>query len=96
MVTLKEYYGQNITLHHFRVFFISEAIMAGMDLKTIAEWVGHKTTNMIEEIYARVSTIHRAAEALKLRFLPRTIKRERSVPQHLDKPLPPAPHQTTS
>jgi len=95
MVALKEYYGQNITLHHFRIFFISEAIMAGVDLKTIAEWVGHVSTVMIEEIYGRVSNIHRAAEALKLRFLPHTITRERSVPQHLDKSLPPAPHPTT-
>jgi integrase len=95
MVTLREYYGQNITLHHFRIYFISEAIMAGVDLKTIAEWAGHKDTTMIEEIYGRVSNIHRAAEALKLRFLPHTLARERSVPQHMDKPLPPAPPQTT-
>jgi len=87
MVTLREYYGQNISLHHFRVFFIAQAVMAGVDLFTIAQWVGHVSTKMILEIYGRVSTVHRAAQALKLHFLPHTIGRAHSVPQHMEKSL---------
>lgn len=95
-VKLAEYYEQSISIHHLRVFFVSQAIMAGVDLFTIAEWVGHASTEMIEEIYGQVPSVHRAAEALKLKFLPHTIRLERSVPQHLEKPMNGGVHPATS
>jgi integrase len=81
MVSVVEYYGQEITLHHLRVFFISEAVMAGVDLVTIAKWVGHKSTVMIEEIYARLALEHRAAQARQLKFRPHQFKKGGSKPQ---------------
>jgi integrase len=93
-VRLRDYYKENVTLHDLRVFFITEAVMAGVDLITIAAWVGHVDKKMIEEIYAQVSGGHRATQALRLRFLPHTIGRERSVPQEFETP-PAASHQTT-
>ena len=49
-----------------RHYFISNAVMSGVDLLTIAKWVGHSSTKMIEETYGHLSPEYRARQMLKV------------------------------
>lgn len=66
-----------IGFHDLRHYFISLAIMSGIDIKTIAEWVGHKDGGvLIGKVYSHLLTDHRKRMAQKLVFSPHVITEE--------------------
>ncbi|MCL2516398.1 MAG: tyrosine-type recombinase/integrase [Microbacteriaceae bacterium] len=57
---------RGLTIHALRHFAISYWLMRGMDIKTVAEWSGHKNPTVLLTIYAHVlgADANRAALAL--------------------------------
>ncbi|MBM3824981.1 MAG: integrase [Verrucomicrobia bacterium] len=59
----------NFTFHDCRHFFISYAVMSGIDFMTIARWVGHKDGGiLIGKVYGHLSNEHSKAQAQRLNF----------------------------
>lgn len=56
----------SITPYTLRHYFISKAVMSGVDLFTISKWVGHSSTHMIETVYGHLSDEHRRKQMAKL------------------------------
>jgi len=55
--------------HLFRHFFVSQAIEAGVDFKTIAAWVGHKDGGMlVAKTYGHLRDTHSAEMAKRMAF----------------------------
>lgn len=55
--------------HLLRHYFISKAVMAGIDYMTIAGWVGHSDGGvLIGKVYGHLSNEHRRNQAAKLQF----------------------------
>ena len=55
--------------HLLRHFFVSQAIEAGVDFKTIAAWVGHKDGGMlVAKTYGHLTDTHSVAMAQKMTF----------------------------
>ena len=52
----------------FRHYFISKAVMAGIDLFTIARWVGHSSTDMINKVYGHLEPRHTAEQMRRISF----------------------------
>jgi len=52
--------GDNIKFHSLRHTFCSQLVMAGIDIKTVQELVGHKTPEMTHK-YAHLSPSHKRA-----------------------------------
>ena len=61
-----------ITSYTLRHYFISYCVMNDIPFFTIAKWVGHKNTKMIEEVYGHLNTKYRAEQMRKLRIIPTT------------------------
>lgn len=59
-----------MTSHTLRHYFISQCVMAGIPFFTIAKWVGHRNTRMIEETYGHLTPDYQAEQMLKLRITP--------------------------
>ena len=57
-----------MTSHCLRHFFISKAVEAGINSLTIANWVGHSSTKMIEQVYAHLSPEFKNGEMNKLQL----------------------------
>lgn len=51
------------TLRHY---FISKCVMAGIDLLTIARWVGHSSTDMINKVYGHLRPKHTSEQMKKI------------------------------
>ena len=63
--------GSKINFHDCRHFFISMAVMSGIDYMTIARWVGHKDGGvLIGKVYGHLSNEHTQRQAQKLVFAP--------------------------
>lgn len=61
----------NFNFHDCRHFFISYAVMSGIDFMTIARWVGHKDGGiLIGKVYGHLSNEHAQAQAARLNFGP--------------------------
>lgn len=57
----------DLGFHHFRHYFISHAVMAGVDFATIALWVGHRDGGvLIGKVYGHLSREHPTRMARKL------------------------------
>ena len=55
--------------HLFRHFFVSQAIEAGIDFKTIAAWVGHKDGGLlVAKTYGHLRDTHSAEMAKRMTF----------------------------
>jgi integrase len=65
-----------MTSHTLRHYFISQCVMAGIELFTIARWVGHRNTKMIEEVYGHLAPDFKAAQMRKLNILPKDKKKK--------------------
>lgn len=62
----------HIAFHHFRHFFISKCVMAGLDYMTIAKWVGHQDGGiLIGKVYGHLNDTHKIAMAERLTFFER-------------------------
>jgi integrase len=60
-----------IAFHDMRHFFISYAVMSGVDFMTIASWVGHRDGGvLIGKVYGHLAETHRMAQALRVNFGP--------------------------
>lgn len=57
-----------LTPHTLRHFFISYCVMADINFFTIAKWVGHANTRMIEETYGHLSPKFRKKQMDKLKI----------------------------
>lgn len=54
-----------ITMYSMRHFFISKAIMSGIDHVTVAKWAGHSSTKMIMDVYGHLSPQFRQQQMAK-------------------------------
>ena len=54
------------TLRHY---FISYCVMNDIPFFTIAKWVGHKNTRMVEEVYGRLNSRYCASRMQKRRIV---------------------------
>lgn len=60
-----------IGFHDLRHYFISYAVMSGVDFMTIARWVGHRDGGiLIGKVYGHLADDHAKAQALRLNFGP--------------------------
>lgn len=61
--------GFSITPHKLRHLFATRCIECGVDVRTIAEWLGHKDRGkLLLQRYAHVRAEHSLAQAAKVRF----------------------------
>ncbi len=58
-----------MTSHTLRHYFISQAVMSGVELLTIAKWVGHNGTRMIEEVYGHLRPQYRREQMSKVSII---------------------------
>jgi integrase len=59
----------NIGFHDFRHYFCSFCIMSGIDLMTIAEWLGHRDGGvLIGKVYGHLLDAHRKKAARLVKF----------------------------
>jgi integrase len=66
--------GSKLNFHDCRHFFISMAVMSGIDYMTIARWVGHKDGGiLIGKVYGHLSDEHMQRQAQRLVFEPMTL-----------------------
>jgi len=73
--------GYALGFHCARHFFISYAVMSGVDFLTAAAWVGHQDGGLlISRVYGHVSNDHRKTSAQKISFKPRIIEGGLSSP----------------
>jgi integrase len=70
LLTVTEALGMNdFHLHDLRHWFISYAIMSGIDTLTVASWVGHADGGvLIGKTYGHLNPQHKREAASKLRF----------------------------
>lgn len=54
-----------ITMYSMRHYFISKAIMSGIDIFTVAKWAGHSSTKMIYDVYGHLSPKYRQEQMAK-------------------------------
>jgi integrase len=54
--------------YDLRHYFISMAIMSGVDTFTISKWSGHASTRMIEQVYGHLTPEFRAKQMGKIKF----------------------------
>jgi integrase len=54
--------------YDLRHFFISKAIMSGVDIFTISKWAGHASTKMIEQVYGHLTPEYRAQQMARIDF----------------------------
>jgi integrase len=58
-----------IGFHHFRHYFASTCVMAGVDYMTIASWLGHQDGGvLIGKIYGKLNDSHKVKAAAKLKL----------------------------
>jgi integrase len=65
-----------VGFHDFRHFFASQCVMAGIDFKTIAAWLGHRDGGiLVGKVYGHLSDDHkrRMAEGLSILKVPHNI-----------------------
>ena len=58
-----------MTSHTLRHYFISQCVMSGINLFTIAKWVGHANTLMIQETYGHLDSDFRREQMKMLRVV---------------------------
>lgn len=58
-----------MTSHTLRHYFISQCVMSGINLFTIAKWVGHANTLMIQETYGHLDGDFRREQMAMLRVV---------------------------
>ena len=60
-----------IGFHDLRALFITYSVMSGVDLKTISEWVGHRSgTQLVDKVYTKLVRGHKKHQAKKVSFKP--------------------------
>ena len=63
-----------VGFHDLRHFFASRAVMAGIDFKTIAEWMGHQDGGVLLcKVYSHLLAGHKRDMAARLVFTPKIV-----------------------
>jgi len=58
-----------VGFHHFRHFFASSCVMAGIDYMTIAKWLGHQDGGvLVGKVYGHLNDEHQRSAAAKLKL----------------------------
>ena len=57
-----------VTSHCFRHDFISTCAAAGIAMKVVIDWVGHKDSTMVLEVYTHLPDGFRQSQAKRLTF----------------------------
>ena len=57
-----------MTPYSLRHFFISYCVMNGIPSLTIARWVGHNSSKMIEQVYGHLTPDYRAEQMMRFRI----------------------------
>ena len=65
-----------MTPYTLRHFFISYCVMNEIPMLTIARWVGHSSSRMIEQVYGHLTPRYRAGQMARFNIQP---KAEQSV-----------------
>lgn len=73
-----------------RHYFISQAIMSGVDTFTVAKWAGHSSTQMIDQVYGHLTPQFRAAQMARIKFDFFSDDKPKSVEQPTEEPAKPA------
>ena len=73
-----------LTPYTLRHFFVSYCVMNGIDFLTIARWVGHASTHMIEQVYGHLTPEYRASQMGKFNIAPRSTEQPASVAHRAD------------
>ena len=64
-----------VGFHDLRHFFASRAVMAGIDFKTTAEWLGHQDGGVLLcKVYSHLLDGHKRDMAAKLTFTPSIVR----------------------
>jgi len=64
-----------VSFHDLRHYFASMGVMAGIDFKTIAEWLGHQDGGMlVGKVYGHLLPEHRKRMAERLVFSPSVVR----------------------
>jgi integrase len=58
----------SISPHFLRHFFVSVCCMSGIDVMTTSQWVGHKDSKLVRELYGQLDNAYRKKQADKLSF----------------------------
>jgi integrase len=65
----------NFNFHDCRHYFISMAVMSGIDYMTISRWVGHRDGGvLIGRVYGHLSNEHAQIQARRVDFAPRVLE----------------------
>jgi integrase len=54
--------------YDLRHYFISKALMSGVDTFTISKWAGHSSTQMIDQVYGHLTPEFRAGQMARIKF----------------------------
>lgn len=54
--------------YDLRHYFISQAIMSGVDSFTVAKWAGHSSSQMIDRVYGHLTPVFRAQQMARISF----------------------------
>ena len=57
-----------MTSYTLRHYFISNCVMSDINFFTIARWVGHSNSRMIEEVYGHLKDGYRKEQMSRLAF----------------------------
>ena len=59
----------HVGFHHLRHYFASHAVMSGIDVMTVAAWLGHRDGGiLVGKVYGHLCDEHRRRMSEKLRF----------------------------
>lgn len=82
-----------VTSHDFRHYFISTCAAAGIAMKLVIDWVGHKDSTMVLEVYTHLPDNFRQSEAKRLTFDSRPARPKVSrAAEEFFRPLPNSRH----
>lgn len=66
---VRESVGVYLSDHYFRHYFISMAVMAGVDLLQLTKWVGHSDIKLIQKVYGHLNNKFAKEQAAKMNNL---------------------------
>lgn len=72
--------------YDLRHYFISQAIMSGVDSFTVAKWAGHSSTQMIDKVYGHLTPGFRAQQMARINFTSLGADSSKPVEQPVPKP----------
>jgi len=61
--------GIYLSEHYLRHYFTTMCYMAGVDMLTLSQWLGHVDTSLIAKVYSHLNNTHKAEQASKLTTL---------------------------